>query len=160
MRVRQQTVWLLLGTVAEMKGIGAETARFEISTVDWGRVIPYVSGQKADCYQSLSREQFEWTEFSHMHPYRKSESIWNLTLSVLSLSFEGRLVAENSTKITSFGDDAVPVFDAQYQRAPREEDVKISWPHGAAGGLMSHSLGAWMTSSLVALAVIDAVVGL
>lgn len=160
------TVWLPLGTVAEMSGIGSETARFELTSRDWERVRPYASGQSASCFDDVGRQRFEWSGFSHMHRFGQPESIWNLTLSLLSLSFEGSLVGENSTDITSFGDDGTPVFGAKYERAPREEEENPPSSSGdgeennAAAIPVVHSLVAHLSIFVVVIGIVHSVAGL
>lgn len=153
--VTTPTIWIPLGTVAEMSGIGSETAKFELKQEEWERLKPYVSGQSANCRDDFDQDKFEYSEFSHMYRFGQPDSIWNLTLSTLSLSFEGRLVQENSTEISSFGDDGVPVFGAEYKRAPKE-DVEIPSESGDEEGgamrvLTAHPLLVHLPSILVAI---------
>ncbi|KAJ4132569.1 hypothetical protein NW754_015386 [Fusarium falciforme] len=117
------TVWLPRGATAEMEGVGASSLTFRLNS-SLGLIRPYVSREGAS---SRTKEQFEWTDFFQLHSdfesdYREEDDVWNITLTV-SLSFQGDIVRENSTCITSV-EDGVPDFEKKYEQAkdPRNRE--------------------------------------
>ena len=116
------TVWLEPGAVAEMKGIGASKMTFTLES-SLNAVRPWMNLPQANCGDGAKEgtrdyafnDPFELGYFNYL-TNNDELNVWRLDLS-FSLSFEGSLVRENSTRINGTDKDGL-VFEATYETPP------------------------------------------
>ncbi|KAF4463472.1 hypothetical protein FALBO_9703 [Fusarium albosuccineum] len=119
------TFWLQPGAVAEMKGIGATEMTLTLNQ-SLNTARPFLSQRQAVCGKGRATEDddyylnepFEFVAFWHLlHADGVPElPYWLLDLSI-SLSFEGNLVSENSTRINGTDKDHL-IFESTYETPP------------------------------------------
>lgn len=121
------TIWLEEGTVAEMEGIGADEMTFLINAT-LSSATAYIVDRKPQCAKEQGvaynagyiDQPLEQAAFWGLNTVGDYDAQWQLGLTV-SLSFQGSIVSENSTRITG-RDGADVTFEAGYETpAPPEE---------------------------------------
>ncbi|KAM0490096.1 hypothetical protein ACHAP8_011922 [Fusarium lateritium] len=131
------TVWLEPGAVAEMKGIGASKMTFTLqSSLD--RVMPWMNLRQAYCGDGYKEgtqdysidDPFELGYFQYL-TNNDELNVWRLDMS-FSLSFEGSVVRENSTRINGTGKDGL-VFDATYETPPPDNTLPSEHDGSSSG---------------------------
>ncbi|WXC67629.1 hypothetical protein SNK03_013443 [Fusarium graminearum] len=135
------TVWLKPGAVAEMKGIGASKMTFTLqSSLDAAR--PWMNLRQANCGDGAKQGTQDYSiddpfELGYFYYLMNDDELndWRLDLS-FSLSFEGSLVRENSTRINETNKDGL-VFEATYETPP--PDYTLPSESDGHSGLNSES---------------------
>ncbi|KAM5354888.1 hypothetical protein ACJ41O_001534 [Fusarium nematophilum] len=150
------TVWLELGASAEMENVGANSMTFSLND-SLQLVSGYFSEGHALCAEgdnSTTDRAERHTVFEHGYFWDASNTEylgvpWNLTVSI-SLSFEGDLVSENSTKITGRENGDV-VFEATYETPTPSSNSNQNNDSGASVSMHSCiGVVAWTTAVFTA----------
>ncbi|CAG1994229.1 unnamed protein product [Fusarium graminearum] len=135
------TVWLEPGAAAEMKGIGASKMTFTLqSSLDAAK--PWMNLRQAYCGDGAKQGTQDYSiddpfELGYFYYLTNDDELsdWRLNMS-FSLSFEGSLVRENSTRINGTNKDGL-VFEATYETPP--PDYTLPSESDGSGGSNSES---------------------
>jgi hypothetical protein len=128
------TLFLSTGSTAQISNIGSDTLTFSLNST-LSNTIAFASNSESTCAFSASSPRTAFMRSFNLLHWRESEEttkqyLWNISATV-GLSFQGTIVAENSTKING-SSGGVPTFAENYER--RNKDNSTSGSGTKSGG--------------------------
>jgi len=133
------TLFLSQDATASISSIGGDTLSFTLNDT-LSSSVAFVSEQQSNCLGSPTSPRVPFTSSFNLLHWRKhgdytGQYLWNISANV-GVSFQGRLVGQNSTTITGTK-DGVPLFKEGYERRTKENTTTGTGKSGAGRAVES-----------------------